>query len=90
MISEYANIIFDRDRAAALDLVHGYLNEVDIAWCGRTATGVTPGPIKRFRAANVPLSPCSHAARRLDNVSSLQQARSRALEDTTVLIKLRA
>lgn len=35
MICEYANIIFDHDRAAALDQVHGYLTEVDIAWCGR-------------------------------------------------------
>jgi protoporphyrinogen oxidase len=31
----YANIIFDHDRAAALAVVHGYLDEIGIAWCGR-------------------------------------------------------
>jgi protoporphyrinogen oxidase len=31
----YANIIFDLDRAAALRVVHGYLDEVGIAPCGR-------------------------------------------------------
>jgi protoporphyrinogen oxidase len=32
---KYANVIFDHDRAAALDLVHGFLETVGIAWCGR-------------------------------------------------------
>ncbi len=31
----YANIIFDLDRAAALRVVHGYLEDVGIGWCGR-------------------------------------------------------
>jgi protoporphyrinogen oxidase len=31
----YANVIFDLDRAAALETVHGYLNDLDIAYCGR-------------------------------------------------------
>jgi protoporphyrinogen oxidase len=31
----YANIIFDLDRAAAVETVHGYLDEIGIAWCGR-------------------------------------------------------
>jgi protoporphyrinogen oxidase len=31
----YANIIFDLDRAAALRVVHGYLEEIGIAPCGR-------------------------------------------------------
>jgi hypothetical protein len=31
----YANVIFDHDRAPALEVVHGYLEEVGIAWCGR-------------------------------------------------------
>jgi len=31
----YANIIFDLDRAAAVRVVHGYLEEVGIAPCGR-------------------------------------------------------
>ena len=31
----YANVIFDHDRAPALDRVHGYLSELGIAWCGR-------------------------------------------------------
>ena len=31
----YANVIFDLDRAAALQTVHGYLDDLDIAYCGR-------------------------------------------------------
>lgn len=31
----YANVIFDLDRAPALKIVHGYLDEVGIAYCGR-------------------------------------------------------
>ncbi|HLA76453.1 MAG TPA: FAD-dependent oxidoreductase [Vicinamibacteria bacterium] len=31
----YANVIFDLDRAAALKLVHGYLDDLGIAYCGR-------------------------------------------------------
>jgi protoporphyrinogen oxidase len=32
---EYANVIFDLERAEALKLVHGYLDDVGIAYCGR-------------------------------------------------------
>ena len=32
---EYANIIFDFDRAAAVERIHGYLDEVGIVPCGR-------------------------------------------------------
>ncbi len=32
---EYANVIFDHDRAAALETVHGYLDEVGIRYAGR-------------------------------------------------------
>jgi protoporphyrinogen oxidase len=35
MLLRYANIIFDLDRAAALATVHGYLDEIGIAYCGR-------------------------------------------------------
>lgn len=35
MLLPYANIIFDLDRASALKTVHGYLDEVGIAYCGR-------------------------------------------------------
>ena len=31
----YANVIYDHDRAPALDIIHGFLSEVGIAWCGR-------------------------------------------------------
>jgi hypothetical protein len=34
-VVDYANIIFDRDRSAALRVVHGYLNDVGIGYCGR-------------------------------------------------------
>jgi len=32
---EYANVIFDLERADALATVHGYLNDLGIAYCGR-------------------------------------------------------
>lgn len=35
MLLPYANVIFDLDRAAALRTVHGYLNDLGIAYCGR-------------------------------------------------------
>jgi protoporphyrinogen oxidase len=35
MLLKYANIIFDLDRAAALKTVHGYLDDIGIAYCGR-------------------------------------------------------
>ena len=35
MLLPYANIIFDHERAAALRIVHGYLDELGIAYCGR-------------------------------------------------------
>ncbi len=35
MLLRYANIIFDLDRASALKTVHGYLDELGIAYCGR-------------------------------------------------------
>ncbi len=31
----YANVIYDHDRAPALESIHGYLADVGIAWCGR-------------------------------------------------------
>lgn len=31
----YANVIFDLDRAAAVSTVHGYLDDIGIAYCGR-------------------------------------------------------
>ena len=35
MFLRYANVIFDLDRAQALKTVHGYLDEIGIAYCGR-------------------------------------------------------
>ena len=35
MLLRYANVIFDHDRAPALKIVHGYLDELGIAYCGR-------------------------------------------------------
>lgn len=32
---DYANVIFDLERAAALGIVHGYLDDIGIAYCGR-------------------------------------------------------
>jgi len=35
MFLRYANVIFDLERAAALKTVHGYLDDIGIAYCGR-------------------------------------------------------
>lgn len=35
MLDRYANVIFDLDRAVALETVHGYLDDLGIAYCGR-------------------------------------------------------
>jgi protoporphyrinogen oxidase len=35
MLLRYANVIFDQDRASALEKVHGYLDDLGIAYCGR-------------------------------------------------------
>ncbi len=34
-VAPFANVIFDLDRPAALDAVHGYLDEVGVHYCGR-------------------------------------------------------
>jgi protoporphyrinogen oxidase len=34
-VVKHANVIFDLDRASALATVHGYLDDVGIAYCGR-------------------------------------------------------
>jgi protoporphyrinogen oxidase len=34
-VVRYANVIFDLERAAALKTVHGYLEDIGIAYCGR-------------------------------------------------------
>ena len=35
MFLPFANIIFDHDRPKAIETIHGYLNDVNIAYCGR-------------------------------------------------------
>ena len=35
MLVKYANIIFDLERAEALKIVHGYLEDIGINYCGR-------------------------------------------------------
>jgi protoporphyrinogen oxidase len=35
LLLRYANVIFDLDRTAALRTVHGYLDDIGIAYCGR-------------------------------------------------------
>lgn len=35
MVVSYANIIFDLDRAAAVETVHGYLDDIGVVYCGR-------------------------------------------------------
>jgi protoporphyrinogen oxidase len=35
LLVRYANVIFDLERAAALETVHGYLDEIGVGYCGR-------------------------------------------------------
>ncbi|QZZ22110.1 NAD(P)-binding protein [Leptothermofonsia sichuanensis E412] len=35
MLVPYANVIFDLDRAKALSIVHGYLDDIGVNYCGR-------------------------------------------------------
>lgn len=35
LFAEWGNVIFDHDRARSLATVHGYLQDIGIAWCGR-------------------------------------------------------
>lgn len=35
LFAPYGNVIFDHDRPRSLEIVHGYLNDVGIAYCGR-------------------------------------------------------
>lgn len=35
VVCKYANVIFDLERATALKVVHGYLDDLGIAYCGR-------------------------------------------------------
>jgi protoporphyrinogen oxidase len=34
-INRYANVIYDHDRAPAVELIHGYLRDIGVAYCGR-------------------------------------------------------
>jgi protoporphyrinogen oxidase len=34
-VVRFANVIFDLDRKAALETVHGYLKDIGVAYCGR-------------------------------------------------------
>ena len=35
MVVRHANVIFDLERTEALETVHGYLDDLGIAYCGR-------------------------------------------------------
>jgi len=35
IVAPFANIIFDHDRPAALKLIHGYLDDIGVGYCGR-------------------------------------------------------
>jgi protoporphyrinogen oxidase len=59
----YANVIFDLERAAALETVHGYLKDVGIDYCGRYGDWgymwTDESYISGERAAESALSTCS-------------------------------
>ena len=35
LFAPWANVIFDLDRPRCIEIVHGYLNDIGIAYCGR-------------------------------------------------------
>jgi protoporphyrinogen oxidase len=59
----YANVIFDLDRAAALETVHGYLKDIGIHYCGRYGDWgymwTDESYVSGERAAESALSRCS-------------------------------
>jgi hypothetical protein len=59
----YANVIFDLERAAALETVHGFLKDVGINYCGRYGDWgymwTDESYISGERAADAALSQCS-------------------------------
>jgi hypothetical protein len=61
VLLRYANVIFDLERAAALETVHGYLDDLGIAYCGRYGDWAYMWTDARFksgeRAAERALSP---------------------------------
>lgn len=61
-VVRYANVIFDLDRTEALKTVHGYLDEIGIAYCGRYGDWGYMWTDESFisgeRAAEVALSRC--------------------------------
>jgi len=63
MVVEYANVIFDLDRADAVKTVHGYLDDVGVAYCGRYGDWGYMWTDESFisgeRAAETALSMCS-------------------------------
>jgi protoporphyrinogen oxidase len=70
MLLRYANVIFDLERAAALKTVHGYLDDLGIAYCGRygdwgymwTDESFKSGELAAERALS-PVSLSDHATR---------------------------
>ncbi len=67
IFAPFANVIFDHDRPAALELVHGYLNDIGIAYCGRYGDWgyiwTDQAFISGERAASVTLDRLSAASR---------------------------
>ena len=62
-IVSYANVIFDLERAAALETVHGFLKDIGINYCGRYGDWgymwTDESYISGERAADAALSQCS-------------------------------
>jgi protoporphyrinogen oxidase len=71
MLLPYANVIFDLGRAAALETVHGYLDDLGIAYCGRygdwgymwTDESFKSGELAAARALTSGINVSRHSAR---------------------------
>jgi protoporphyrinogen oxidase len=65
-VVKHANVIFDLERAAALEVVHGYLDDVGISYCGRYGDWGYMWTDESFisgeRAANAALARCREPA----------------------------
>ncbi len=73
MLVRHANVIFDLERSAALETVHGYLDDLGIAYCGRYGDWGYMWTDESFKSGE------NAAQKALERVTSLASERRRTL-----------
>jgi protoporphyrinogen oxidase len=74
MLLRYANIIFDLDRADALKTVHGYLDDLGIAYCGRYGDWGYMWTDESFKSGELAAERALESSRRMSVVTAGTQA----------------